>query len=368
MLSRKTKVISVRSPIATRSVTSGRQVNVSKTLKRKINSAINKMTQVPPPQTVHHEVYTSTVDIPKFSGESGSIGLEDYIARVQTYIANKGIKNEAQKIEAFKANIDAEKGKAKVLVNCRYFSGIKDYNNFLTEFKKHFIEPSECEPLRCIVKYLQMQEKPHESDADYIGRLDTFSNQIENALKGSQWTAAGHQDKITVENFSKILMMAKMIAKCTGNMPEKLYKDLDPSVNIVQIDYMISEYRKKDPHSQQWVMPIRTQSPSPSRGERHSRPRTPSHKYTRARSISKPRTQCYTCSKMGHTARECESQLTCGNCQYQGHHENRCRNQPWCVYHQMIGHRTRDCRRGSKRNFRVAPPDRDGGQTSPGTQ
>lgn len=41
------------------------------------------------PQTVHHEVYTSTINIPKFSGEPDSIKLEDNISRVQTYITNK---------------------------------------------------------------------------------------------------------------------------------------------------------------------------------------------------------------------------------------------------------------------------------------
>ena len=175
----------------------------------------------------------------------------------------------------------------------------------------------------------------------------------------------GFPNRVTFDVMCKILMMAKFIEDCPGNLPEKLYKDLNPQVNLCQIDYMISAYKEKDPLSQQYVMPIRTQSPSPVRGERQSRPHNPAaNKFTRARSSSRVRIQCYTCSKIGHTARECESKIICGNCQYQGHHESRCRNQSWCRYHQMVGHRTRDCRRVPRENFRPGLPIKDGGQTS----
>lgn len=238
----------------------------------------------------------------------------------------------------------------------------------MDEFRKHFIQPGEWEPLRGLVKYLNIQQKGNERVIDYSGRLDNYARQIENTLKRSHWAASGHPDKITFENFGKILMMAKVISNCKGNMPEELYKDLNPNDNLCQIDYTITEYLEKDPPSQQYVMPIRTQSP-PVCGERQSRPRTPaSNKFTRDRSSSRYQIQCYTCSKFGHTARECQSQIICGNCQYQGHHESRCHNQLWCMHHQMVGHRTRDCRRGPWVIFFPGPTIKDGGQTSPAAQ
>ena len=347
-----------RSPITTRSVSRN----------RKVNNHTNRV-KMANQQTVHHEVYTKTIDIPKFSGESDSIKLEDYIARVQTYITNKGIKNDDQKIEAFKASIDSEKGKARVLVNCRPFANdIKEYDKYIQEFKKHFTQLGECEPLRSLVRYLNMEQENKESQMDYIGRLDNYARQMERTFKKSKWSAPGHPDKISYEQVFKILMMAKIISKCKGSLPEKLYKDLNPDVDLCQIDYMISEYLEKDPQSQQFVMPARTLSPSPVRGDRQSRTRTPaSARFTRPRSTSRSRysNQCYTCGRVGHTSRNCESQIICGNCQYQGHHESRCYNQPWCMHHQMMGHRTRDCRRGPRVNFRPGPTVKDGGQTPP---
>ena len=123
---------------------------------------------------------------------------------------------------------------------------------------------------------------------------------------------------------------------------------------------MIKGYLEKDPHSNQYVMPIRQQSPSPSRQSRTQTKHTPNTQAQRARSISRPRStfQCYTCHKLGHTAKDCYSQAICGNCQYQGHIESVCRNPPWCVYHKEIGHKTRDFRRGPVVpyvNFHQAP-------------
>ena len=72
------------------------------------------------------------------------------------------------------------------------------------------------------MKYLHIQQKANESDMDYLGRLDNYASQIEGTLKNSQWAVPGHPDQITFENFGRILMRAKIISKCKGNLPEKL--------------------------------------------------------------------------------------------------------------------------------------------------
>ena len=188
MLSRRPRLLIGRSPIVTRSVLRHRKTNQGKT---------KKMADT---QTITHQVYTATITMPKFSGESDSIKLEDYISRVQTYITNKGITSSQDKIEAFKANIDLEKGKARVLINCRPFTkDITDYDEYLEEFRKHFTTPGKCEPLKGLVKYLNLKRKSNESDVDFLGRLDTYGNELEGMLKGSQWAMSGSPNGITFD-------------------------------------------------------------------------------------------------------------------------------------------------------------------------
>ena len=193
----------------------------------------------------------------------------------------------------------------------------------------------------------------------YISRLDTFSKQLEDNLKGTPWTDTNNPNTISLKQLSKMLMMSKIIHKSQGSMTEKLYQDLNSTVQLSQVDYMVKRYIEKDPHSNQYVLPVRPKSPSPERRSRLpslSGDRSYSH---RARSNSRPRIsiKCYSCSKMGHTARECYSQQICGNCQYQGHRENKCRNQSWCAYHEKIGHKTRDCRRRRSEKFFQTPTE-----------
>ena len=325
-------------------------------------------------QRMVHEIYTNTIEIPKFSGDSDDISLEDYIARIDTYIANRGIHTDELKIQAFKANINPEKGSARTIIRCRDFEEeIKDYKRYLEEFRKHFSQPGESEPLRVLVKYLNIQRKDDETVTDYICRLDNFSKQVETNLKATPWTENGQPQLVSLRNLSKILMMAKVVADCKGNMVEKLYKDLTNNTNLSQINYMIKEYLEKDPQSNQYVLPVRARSSSPPRGERQSRQRNQSTNRSHAswaRRDSRPSStiHCYTCNRYGHTTRDCQTYIVCGNCQYQGHREDRCRGRSWCLYHRMVGHRTRDCRRGSRANFRLGPPGGDGGRTPPPAQ
>ena len=102
-------------------------------------------------------------------------------------------------------------------------------------------------------------------------------------------------------------MMGHIIKSSKGSITEKLYKDLNKDIPLSQIDYMIKGYLEKDPHSNQYVMTIRQQSPSPSRQSRTQTKHAPNTQAQRARSISISRGtfQCYTCHKLGHTAKQC---------------------------------------------------------------
>ena len=287
--------------------------------------------------------------------------MDSYIAIVETYIVNKEIKDDKQKIEAFKANIHPDKGHARSIIKCRHFvEDLNTYQEYLSEFRKHFSRTSDNDPLRILVKYLGMKRKPGEDTTDYITRLDPFSKQVEDNIQGTPWTEANNDTLVPLRMMSKMLMMAQLISDSQGSITEKLYKDLNQNILLSQIDYIIKGYLEKDPQCNQYVLPVRQQSPSPTR---QSRSRTPSSQKTytqRARSSSRPRSsiQCYTCYKVGHLAKDCFSQAICGSCQYQGRIESMCRNPPWCVYHRKVGHKTRDCRRGSTGhdvNFHQAP-------------
>ena len=134
-------------------------------------------------QTMKHEIFTNVVNIPKFSGEPDDIDLDNYIAVVETYIINKGINDDKQKIEAFKAKINPDRGIARTIIRYRNFiEDLKTYKEYISEFRKHFSRASDSESLRIIVRCLELVQKPNEGDTEFIARLDSFSKQLEETL------------------------------------------------------------------------------------------------------------------------------------------------------------------------------------------
>ncbi len=220
-IGRKTTLTKRNSPVVTRSVTR----NYRNLISQVGEPVRNKMAQA------------STNGIPKFSGESDDISIDDYIAHIQRFIINKGIQSEDQKIQVFKANINLEKGTARQIIKCREFEeDIKHYNKYLSEFRKHFAHTSASEPLRILVKYLKIQRQDNETITEYICKLDNFTKQIEK-IAGTQWAVSGHPEHIHVKVLNKLLMMAKVVADSKGSMTD---------TKLMQINYLIKGYLEKD--------------------------------------------------------------------------------------------------------------------------
>ena len=125
-------------------------------------------------KVLKHEIITNQIQLPLYSGDPEDIDLESYIARIDNYIATKGLKDDKQMIEAFKANIHPHKGPARYIIICRNFvEEIKTYKDYLKEFRKFFLPANDTEPLRVLVKFLGIQQRD-ETMTQYISRLDTF--------------------------------------------------------------------------------------------------------------------------------------------------------------------------------------------------
>ena len=256
---RKRKISVRKSPVKTRSFTHNKSVNTNNLLAQKVQAKTDKMAE----QKLLHAVYTNNIEIPKFSGEPEDISLEDYIARIETLIVNKGLQTDDEKIQTFKAHINPEKGSARHMIRWRDFEErIKKYNKYLDAFRKQFTQVGEREPLRVLVSLFNMRRNSNETYPEYICRLDNFTKQIETNLKSTTWTENGHPEHVSLKTLGKILTMARLVTDCTGNMAEKLYKDLTSDTQLSEINCMIKEYLEKDPQSNQYILPVRAQLPS----------------------------------------------------------------------------------------------------------
>ncbi len=305
-------------------------------------------------KVVKHEVITTVVDLPKFSGEPDTIDINHFIQRVNTFIANKGIVDEKLKIEAFKQNIDAVKGLAKQVIIYSQLEEINKYEDYVKAFKRHFTKQSDRDPLRAMVKCLGIRIGPGESQTELISRLDSCAKDMAKIFEGTEWTLQNSPTNISLQNTTRIIMLEHVIRSNKGISEERLYKDLKVTVPLGEGDCMIKRYAETNPSHNPYVMLVRAppQSLQPQRQSR-AQHRGIEHVPFRPRSSSRPRNmiECFRCQKSGHTSKQCCSNVICNNCQYQGHMEAHCRNSPWCSYRKVRGRRTQDCRGRRSQNL-----------------
>ena len=107
---------------------------VTRSLGKSLRQITEKMAEEN--KVLKHEIITNQIQLPLYSGDPEDIDLESYIARIDNYIATKGLKDDQQKIEVFKANINPHKGPARSIIICRnYVEEIKTYKEDLKEFR-----------------------------------------------------------------------------------------------------------------------------------------------------------------------------------------------------------------------------------------
>ena len=307
-----------------------------------------------------HEIITTVADLPKFSGEPDTITLNQFIQRINTFIANKGIVNEKLKIEALKQHVDVSKGLARHVIIYSHLEDIDNYDDYVTAFKKHFTQESDRDPLRAMAKCLAMKINAGESQTQFLARLDSCAKDMGKILKNSKWIKTGSPDDISVSSVLKMIMMGHVINTNQGVVVERLHRDLKPTTHIGEIDCLLKGYAETSPsipHYESSILAVKATPKSPQPPHRSSRTPTRGDRdrdntHHRQRSTSRHRNNitCYTCNRTGHTAKQCYSQHICKNCQYQGHLESYCRNLPWCSHHQRVGHRTDECRAKNKTN------------------
>ena len=116
---------------------------------------------------------------------------------------------------------------------------MKTYKEYISEFRKHFSRASNNEPLRTIVRCLELVQKPNEGDTEFIARLDSFSKQLEETQEGTAWTEPNHTKLVPLCMLDRMFMMGHVIKNSIGSITEKLYKNLNKHIPLSQTDYMI---------------------------------------------------------------------------------------------------------------------------------
>ncbi|MPC56489.1 hypothetical protein E2C01_050450 [Portunus trituberculatus] len=129
--------------------------------------------------------------VPKFSGEPNTIEVNQFIRIIDTLIAKIGINSEKLKIEFLKLNIDSEKGRARYIIGYGQMEDITSYQEYIDTFRRHFMNWTDLDPLRAMVKFLNMDKTPCENFKEYIAKLDLWIINMEYTLKHSAWKTQG---------------------------------------------------------------------------------------------------------------------------------------------------------------------------------
>ena len=296
---------------------------------------------------VTHEVINTTLDIPKFSGEPNTITISQFLARIDTLIANKGVTDDQLKIETLKQHVDSVKGRARFALAYGYLnSGKLTYDQFVQEFRRQFTDKTHRGPLQAMVKHLLLrrQKSPDEGMMAYTSRLDVEGGELIKILEQAEITRL--QDVVTLMHDAHVLI------ECPKYIQERFFKDYPKPIPMHEMNYLLNNYTDLDSEHAKYL--LATSGDADSR----SRPRQRSDTPQRGRSASRGRSniRCFRCNRQGHTSRHCNVTPICENCQYAGHSETTCRYQSYCSHHKVTGHRTRDCRaRAAAQDFRRTP-------------
>ncbi len=140
------------------------------------------------------------------------------------------------------------------------------YEDYVKTFKRHFTKQSDRDPLRAIVKCLGISIGPGESQTEFISRLDSCAKDMAKIFEGTEWTLQNSPTNISLQNMTKIIMLAQVIRSNKGVNAERLYKDLKVTVLLGQVGCMVNGYAETDPSYNPYVMSVREppQSPQPS--------------------------------------------------------------------------------------------------------
>ena len=305
---------------------------------------------------VKHEVITTVTDLPRYSGEPNTIDLHQYINRIENYLFNKGIQDDKQKIEVFKQHIDASKGTARHVILFSLFKTIKSYDEYIKAFKRHFTKQSEQDPVRAVVKCVNLNIGLTESQTEFMSRLDSCTEELVRTFEGTDWTVPGQPSNISLHNMGKLIMLTHILKVNKGVNAERLHKDINSKVTLAEVDCLIKKYSETNTNPHVMSLQASPRSPQPQRQSRMQQ-RIGDRSHTRQRSSSRPSNsvECFRGRKTGHISTQCYLSKICNNCQYRGHQEIHCRNPSWCIYHQTVGHRTQDCRTRRSKNFQLGP-------------
>ena len=296
----------------------------------------------------------------KFSGLPDSIDLNSYIKRVETLFTTRGHdQDESLKISCFKESIDQTKGTARNVILFPDLDEIKTYAEYIKEFRKHFQDKSDTDPLRAMLKLLKTKQEPSEEQTAFISRVGVQCKDFETILQNSKLVDQVDKTKVDVHKIALLLTQGLVIQEQKPVVQERLYKDIKDSTGLREIDCLLKGYAQLDPSVTQYVLPAQRETPRESRPQsRNSTSYRGRSNSFRGRSSSRGQRnstnryniECFKCHKRGHMANECYSGDTCDNCQRKGHNERVCRSRPWCLHHKQTGHKTADCR--AKQNFR----------------